>query len=97
MILKTWIDKPRGMLLVEEDIPHRGGGACWTPLRWGSGSEGELVDTSRSEDHRKVQAVDEVKKKMHAADEEVKKERHSSCNARRCWSKAKIARDKIDH
>ena len=33
MILKIWIDKPRGMLLVEEDIPHRGGGVCWTPLR----------------------------------------------------------------
>ena len=32
MILKTWIDKARGMLLVEGDIPLRGGGACWTPL-----------------------------------------------------------------
>ena len=33
MILKMWIDQPRGMLLVELGIPHRGGGVCWTPLR----------------------------------------------------------------
>ena len=32
MILKMWIDQPRGMLLVELGVPHRGGGACWTPL-----------------------------------------------------------------
>ena len=41
---------------------------------WGSQSEGELVEASRSEDHRKVEAVEEVKEKVHAADEEVKKE-----------------------
>ena len=49
MILKTWIEKPRGMLLVEEDSKNM--------VAWGSKSEGELVEASQSEDHRKVEAV----------------------------------------
>ena len=63
----------------------------------GSRNEGQLVEASRSEDHRKVEAVEELKKKMHAAGEEVKKERHSSSIATRWWSKAEIAETKIDH
>ena len=33
MISMSWIDKPRGMLLVDLRMPHLGGGVCWIPLR----------------------------------------------------------------
>ena len=62
---------------------------------WGSSkSEGELVEASQGEDYRKVEANEEVKKRMHAG-EELKKERHCSSIARRWWSKAKIAETKL--
>ena len=71
MILKTSIDKPCGMLLMEEDTPHRGGGACWTPFKdmvsWRFKNECEFVDAPRSEDHRKVEAAAEVKKERHCS------------------------------
>ena len=45
MILKTWIAKPRGMLLVEEDILHRGGWVCWAPLRaWPRGDHPKVKE-----------------------------------------------------
>ena len=97
--LKAWIDKPRGLLLVEEDLPHRGGRVCWTPLRtWPRGDpkvKEDLVEASRSEDHQKVEAAEEVKMKMHAAYEVVKKERLCFSIARMWWSKAKNAETKL--
>ena len=61
MISRKWIDKPRGMLLCEEGIPHRGGvAACESQI-----SE-EVDEVSQSEDHRRVEAVEEVKKEMRA-------------------------------
>ena len=57
-----------------------------------SQSEEELVGDSQSQDHQKVEAVEELKKEMHATAEEVKKERHCSNIARRRWSEAKIAK-----
>ena len=80
------------MLLVEEDIPHRGGVVCWTPLSaWphvDQNNDGEVVEASRSEIHRKTETAEEVKKEM-----------HRSTNARMWWSKAKIAETQltIDH
>ena len=55
-----WIDKPRGMLLVEEDIPLRGGGACWTPSRtWPRGVQFKLKEDWLS--LRKVKTAGECK------------------------------------
>ena len=65
--------KPRGMLLCEEGIPHRGGVAAYE-----SQISEEVDEVSQSEDHRRVEAVEEVKKEMRATVEYVKKERH--CN-----------------
>ena len=68
------------------------GGACWTPLRpWPRGVqskiEGELIESSQSEDDRKMKATEEIEKEN--AGEEVKKEKHRSSIVRRWWSNAK--------
>ena len=74
MTWMTWIDKPRGMLLVEEDIPHRGGGGLLDTIKsmaacGSSTGEGELVESSQSADDRQMEANEEVDEKKHTGEE----------------------------
>ena len=98
MTWMRWIDKPRGMLLVEEDIPFRGGGtwletiknmAAWSSVKIG----GELVESSLSEDCWRMQ-IDE-KLANENADEEVKKEKHCTNIVRRWWRKGKNKEERL--
>ena len=64
------------MSLVAEDTPHRGGGACWTPL--------STREDSRSEAHRKAGGAEEMK------EERKQGNVHGTCLRRR-WRRTKGA------